>query len=149
MIMCDRCEQWYHYRCMGITEDDAELVDQFICPPCHAITGEATTYKMACARDGCRRAAGTPFSKYCSERCGVLMVTSRMGGLRVDRGVAGWRGWRGWVWAADRRVEVARKTEGFTVRAEGYGKGWRKVQAGWVVVLVGRCRGWIWLARST
>ena len=62
MIMCDRCEQWYHYRCMRITEDDAELVDQFICPPCNAVTGQQTTYKTACARGGCRRAAMEPLA---------------------------------------------------------------------------------------
>ncbi|CBQ67853.1 conserved hypothetical protein [Sporisorium reilianum SRZ2] len=124
MIMCDRCEQWYHYRCVGITEDDAELVDQFICPPCHGVTGEQTTYKAACARAACRRAAITLFSKYCSDRCGVLAVTGKMAGLKVDKSKAVVD-----VLRADRRVGAARKTEGLTQRMEGWEGVWRKVVA--------------------
>lgn len=119
MIMCDRCDQWYHYRCMGITEADVELVDQFICPPCHEVTGESTTYKAACAREGCRRAALREFSKYCSDRCGGLAMARKLEKLGVkverDRKALG-------VWEADRRVEVARKTEAFIRRTEKWGE---------------------------
>lgn len=124
MIMCDRCEQWYHYRCMKITEDDVELVDQFICPPCHQVTGEQTTYKTACARSGCRRAALTPFSKYCSDRCGLLAVTGRMAALKVEKNkhaVA--------VLEADQRVTVARKTEAYTHKTDHYEDEWKKAMA--------------------
>ncbi|SPO20115.1 uncharacterized protein UTRI_00511_B [Ustilago trichophora] len=124
MIMCDRCEQWYHYRCMGITEDDAELVDQFICPPCHEVTGESTTYKEACARQGCRRAAMKPFSRFCSDRCGVLAVTANMAALRVEKNKAAVA-----AFEADRRVAVARKTEGLAERTEKYWGVWEDVLA--------------------
>ncbi|SNX81766.1 uncharacterized protein MEPE_00471 [Melanopsichium pennsylvanicum] len=125
MIMCDRCEQWYHYRCMGITEGDAELVDQFICPPCHTETGEVTSYKEACRRQGCRRAAvGAGFSKFCSERCGVLSVTEKMKAIGVEKDKVAVEKFVG-----DGRVQVARKTEGFTVRGEGYfGPDWKRIQ---------------------
>ncbi|EST10056.1 Zinc finger, PHD-finger [Kalmanozyma brasiliensis GHG001] len=121
MIMCDRCDGWYHYRCMRITELDAELVDQFICPPCHEVTGEETTYKVGCAREACRRAAGGPFSKFCSQRCGVLMVSERMGrlGVRSAGAVEGWRG--------DARVGNARRTEGLTQQGEGSKAEWETV----------------------
>ncbi|CDS00021.1 hypothetical protein [Sporisorium scitamineum] len=122
MIMCDRCEQWYHYRCVGITEDDAELVDQFICPPCHGVTGEQTTYKAACARAGCRRAAVTLFSKYCSDRCGVLSVTAKMAAMKVEKNKKAAE-----VWRADGRVGAARKAEGFTHRAGGLEGEWKRV----------------------
>ncbi|SPO21034.1 uncharacterized protein UTRI_00511 [Ustilago trichophora] len=124
MIMCDRCEQWYHYRCMRITEDDAELVDQFICPPCHEVTGESTTYKEACARQGCRRAAMKPFSRFCSDRCGVLAVTGNMASLRVEKN-------EGAVVAfeEDKRVAVARKTEGLTERTDKYWGVWKDALA--------------------
>ncbi|TKY90673.1 hypothetical protein EX895_000671 [Sporisorium graminicola] len=124
MIMCDRCDSWYHYRCVGITEEDVELVDQFICPPCHTITGEQTTYKAACARPRCRRAAMTPFSKYCSERCGVLSVTAKLGALNVDRNKQALE-----VLRADSRVAVARRTEGLTQRMDGVGGVWERVVA--------------------
>ncbi len=115
MIMCDRCEQWYHYRCMEITEDDVELVDQFICPPCHGETGEKTTYKEACAREGCRRAARTLFSKYCSDRCGGLAIAGVMRklGLGVGKERAALE-----KLEADRRVRVARKREVLTHRTK-------------------------------
>ncbi|GAC95433.1 hypothetical protein PHSY_003009 [Pseudozyma hubeiensis SY62] len=124
MIMCDRCDQWYHYRCMKITDDDVELVDQFICPPCHQVTGEQTTYKTACARSGCRRAALTPFSKYCSDRCGLLAVTGRMATLKVEKNKQAVA-----VLEADQRVTVARKTEAFTHKTDKHDGEWRKAMA--------------------
>lgn len=83
MIMCDRCDQWYHYKCMGITHHNVELVDQFICPPCETQTGEHTTYKEACARTGCLHTAMKPFSRYCSQRCGVLHMAAKMQALKL------------------------------------------------------------------
>lgn len=32
-----RCDGWYHPPCVGMPEDEIEIVDQFICPPC--VTG--------------------------------------------------------------------------------------------------------------
>lgn len=119
--MCDRCDQWYHYRCMSMNEADVELVDQFICPPCHQVTGEVTTYKKACKRSGCRHAARTPFSNYCSDRCGVLALEARFGLMKVGKSKGGTD-----VWESDKRVTLARKTEGFTVRAEGAKGEWEK-----------------------
>lgn len=124
MIMCDRCDQWYHYRCMSITEDDVELVDQFICPPCQEVTGEKTTYKSACARGGCRRASRTPFSKYCSDHCGLLEVIGKIDGLKVRRDKVAMERLEG-----DRRVAVARKTEAFTQEIKR-GREWETVVAG-------------------
>lgn len=128
MIACDRCDQWYHYRCMEITEDDAELVDRFVCPPCHEFTPERTTYKAACARAGCRHAAQTPFSKYCSDRCGVLALSARLAGLKVNRNKQAAA-----VFEADLRVVAARKTEALTQRTDAFHdvKGeWNRVVAG-------------------
>ncbi|SPC65541.1 uncharacterized protein UHOD_00695 [Ustilago sp. UG-2017b] len=121
MIMCDRCEQWYHYRCMSMNEADVELVDRFICPPCYQVTGEETTYKKACTRGECRHAARTPFSNYCSDRCGVLALEARFELMKVVKSKGGVE-----IWETDRRVRLAKRTEGFTVREEGVGTEWEK-----------------------
>ena len=31
MVQCDYCDQWYHYKCVGITAKEAETMD-FVCP---------------------------------------------------------------------------------------------------------------------
>ena len=32
-ILCDVCEKWYHYECVGVNEDIVRSVT-FVCPPC-------------------------------------------------------------------------------------------------------------------
>lgn len=33
-ICCDRCQDWYHGRCVGITSAEAESIAEYICPRC-------------------------------------------------------------------------------------------------------------------
>jgi TATA-binding protein-associated factor Taf7 len=41
---CENCNDWFHGRCVGVTEGQAEAIDAFICPPCEKKTGKITTY---------------------------------------------------------------------------------------------------------
>jgi len=34
MICCDRCDTWMHNRCMGLSKEEAESLDGWICPRC-------------------------------------------------------------------------------------------------------------------
>ena len=34
MIQCDRCEEWFHGECVGVTEEDAEEIDDYECSLC-------------------------------------------------------------------------------------------------------------------
>ena len=34
MIQCDVCEIWYHGSCVGVEEEEAELMDKYICDLC-------------------------------------------------------------------------------------------------------------------
>ncbi|XP_048242778.1 uncharacterized protein LOC125375886 [Haliotis rufescens] len=34
MIGCDRCDQWFHGACVGITKRTANALDEYICPHC-------------------------------------------------------------------------------------------------------------------
>lgn len=33
-IYCDRCQDWFHGRCVGILQSEAENIDEYICPNC-------------------------------------------------------------------------------------------------------------------
>ena len=34
MIGCDQCDRWYHGHCCGVTEEQADLADVWLCPDC-------------------------------------------------------------------------------------------------------------------
>ncbi|CAF0934143.1 unnamed protein product [Adineta steineri] len=42
MLRCDSCANWYHGDCIGVTKEQARVLDmngdQFVCPPCQVIT---------------------------------------------------------------------------------------------------------------
>ena len=78
MIGCDGgCDDWFHGKCVGISEKDKGLIDRYICPTCEKKGVGITTWKRMCRRPGCRMPArlgkkkGEPTSKYCSENCGM------------------------------------------------------------------------------
>lgn len=33
-ICCDKCQDWFHGRCVGILPSEAEFIDEYICPNC-------------------------------------------------------------------------------------------------------------------
>jgi len=47
MIGCDKCDEWYHFACVGI--DKAAILDietfEFICPACMKKQGKASAGK--------------------------------------------------------------------------------------------------------
>ncbi|GBE86451.1 Transcription factor bye1 [Sparassis crispa] len=42
MIHCSECKEWYHFRCVQLSERDAEDIELYTCPPCHDKTGLRT-----------------------------------------------------------------------------------------------------------
>ncbi|MCO5566167.1 hypothetical protein L7F22_019843 [Adiantum nelumboides] len=78
MIACDRCDDWYHTICMKMKDEQAELVDIFICPNCEKSTEKRTTWKPKCIRTECTHAALRPLSRYCSERCGIIVASQKI-----------------------------------------------------------------------
>ncbi|KAJ3614943.1 hypothetical protein NHX12_018512 [Muraenolepis orangiensis] len=46
-IGCDRCQNWYHGRCVGILQSEANHIDQYVCPQCQSTEDAMTTHKMA------------------------------------------------------------------------------------------------------
>lgn len=35
-IGCDKCNDWFHGSCVGITQAEAEVVEEYICPRCNS-----------------------------------------------------------------------------------------------------------------
>lgn len=35
-IGCDRCQNWYHGRCVGILQSEANHIDEYVCPQCQS-----------------------------------------------------------------------------------------------------------------
>ncbi|KAJ3003564.1 hypothetical protein NUW54_g5232 [Trametes sanguinea] len=42
MIRCASCKDWFHFRCVELSEKDAEEIQLYICPSCHQKTGART-----------------------------------------------------------------------------------------------------------
>lgn len=40
MICCDGCENWFHGRCVGVTESMAQSIDTYYCPDCQQNRGD-------------------------------------------------------------------------------------------------------------
>lgn len=38
-ICCDRCQDWFHGRCVGILQSEADYIDEYICPNCQRNSG--------------------------------------------------------------------------------------------------------------
>ena len=79
MIGCDGpCEDWFHLKCVAMTESKTALVQKWFCPNC-AEKGFETLWKRMCRLPGCEKPArhdekkgGTGIvSKYCGEEHGM------------------------------------------------------------------------------
>ncbi|KAI4205323.1 MAG: hypothetical protein LQ346_001471 [Caloplaca aetnensis] len=74
MIACDGpCEDWFHGRCINMTEKEGELIEKYYCPNCTEAGQGETLWKPMCRLESCRqpaRVSGHPRSKYCSDEHG-------------------------------------------------------------------------------
>ncbi|KAI0306149.1 hypothetical protein B0F90DRAFT_1910520 [Multifurca ochricompacta] len=42
MVQCGTCDEWYHFRCVQLSEDDASEIMVYVCPSCQEKTGRRT-----------------------------------------------------------------------------------------------------------
>ncbi|KAI0374210.1 hypothetical protein BV20DRAFT_936099 [Pilatotrama ljubarskyi] len=109
MIACDRCDEWYHTRCLKMNDLEVDLIDQFVCPPCIKANPNLplkTTYKQRCfaglkhprpsSAAACHKPARGAFSKFCSDECGIAYMQRRIDGWGGDQAV---------LWASVRDVK--------------------------------------------
>ena len=85
MVSCDMCEDWYHLRCVGVTQTAAKSMKKYVCPVCTALKGNAEPLEAALAKVPCSHAvscclktkttrplllfADTPFASTSSSDC--------------------------------------------------------------------------------
>ena len=50
MISCDVCEDWYHLRCVGMTQAAAKSMKKYTCPVCLALKGNPEPLDAALAK---------------------------------------------------------------------------------------------------
>lgn len=67
MVCCDKCDEWYHYKCIGVTEDS--LKKEYYCPRC-------LNNSRQCGKPDCFKEARKG-SKYCSDECGLALNSFR------------------------------------------------------------------------
>ncbi|KAL8683121.1 MAG: hypothetical protein Q9186_000935 [Xanthomendoza sp. 1 TL-2023] len=74
MIACDGpCEDWFHGRCINMTEKEGDLIEKYYCPNCSEADKGETLWKRMCRLEGCIQPArinGEKKSKYCSDEHG-------------------------------------------------------------------------------
>ena len=56
-IGCDRCQNWYHGRCVGILQSEANHIDVYVCPQCQSTEDDMTVLTPLTDKDyeGLRR----------------------------------------------------------------------------------------------
>lgn len=37
-ICCDKCQDWFHGKCVGILPSEADFIDEYVCPNCQKNT---------------------------------------------------------------------------------------------------------------
>uniref|UniRef100_V5E8E0 Transcription factor BYE1 n=1 Tax=Kalmanozyma brasiliensis (strain GHG001) TaxID=1365824 RepID=V5E8E0_KALBG len=52
MISCERCQDWFHTKCLGITQKAAKKLDEYVCDACTSKTAKSTKKKAKAADQG-------------------------------------------------------------------------------------------------
>ena len=43
MVGCDKCEQWYHGRCVQVNREEGDALNKWLCPPCKGVQADVQT----------------------------------------------------------------------------------------------------------
>ena len=58
MVSCDACSEWFHVRCMGLTQASARSLKRWSCPLCAALRGHLHALEEALLRTRRTRCVG-------------------------------------------------------------------------------------------
>ena len=57
MVACDNCDEWYHFLCVGVTEEEAKRVARWICRQCRT-----NARKLLCVAKHYLLCEGAPYT---------------------------------------------------------------------------------------
>lgn len=69
MISCDSCEEWYHLKCMGLTQSATRTIKKYMCPLCDALRGNKVPLEAALSKTRRTRYAPPGPPKLRSDSC--------------------------------------------------------------------------------
>ena len=72
MVACDGCDEWFHFKCMGLDKRNKDLVRNFYCKFCDVLQGKGkSVWKKKCKVAACYRPIDGE-SQFCSTEHGEL-----------------------------------------------------------------------------
>ncbi|KAK6200253.1 uncharacterized protein RJT21DRAFT_114679 [Scheffersomyces amazonensis] len=80
MVQCDGCEEWFHFKCMKLKQENSNLIAKFFCKFCDWQNTGVTLWKRKCRVSWCKDPIRND-SKYCSDEHGKLFMKE----LLVDK----------------------------------------------------------------
>lgn len=75
-IQCEACDQWFHGKCVSITEDTSTQIIKWFCTSCVG-KGNVIQWKPKCARTDCQELSRSS-SNYCSSNCKITVAKSQV-----------------------------------------------------------------------
>ncbi|CAM4927111.1 unnamed protein product [Rotaria socialis] len=87
MLRCDSCANWYHGDCIGVTKEQARVLDmngdQFVCPPCKGVTSNSEVKSRRSSDESMnikrkRLDAASPSDRKEGERNGNSIITKNL-----------------------------------------------------------------------
>ncbi|KAI7886646.1 hypothetical protein K492DRAFT_186499 [Lichtheimia hyalospora FSU 10163] len=132
MIACDRCDQWFHGECIGISEKEGEFIDLYFCTDCAQATGKMTSWKPKCVNPACPKAARISshqgrVSKYCSDTCGLQVARARVE-LAERRGHSDEQSYTDMLTQRQRRARLNQLVKNDMSRLSQLTKAWRRIR---------------------
>lgn len=75
MVLCDGCDEWFHFGCMKLNEKHAKLISRFYCKFCEWKGISKTKWKRKCRLPNCwQPCASEQKSKYCSKEHAIQFM---------------------------------------------------------------------------
>ena len=75
MILCEDCQEWFHWKCVNLSEDEVDAIDRYSCVKCAfqaaEAAAEAEAARLYCV---CRKPEGDDGEMIQCETCDEWLV---------------------------------------------------------------------------